>query len=186
MKHVERADVRDFIETNHYSNSINGCIADYCFALYNPVGEMIGAMFYGRMAMANQWKRFSDKPENVIELRRLCCIDDTPRNTESFFIGKTIKMLRKLWCKNGVIVSYADKEYGHAGTIYKASNFKMIGEVKGAKVIYWNGKRYHDKTIRTKYKGELKPFAKRVKEALDSGEAYYKNTAGKYTYVYNL
>ena len=83
-------------------------------------------------------------------------------------------------------MSYADKEYGHEGTIYKASNFKMVGEIKGAKVIYWNGKRYHDKTIRTKYKGELKPFAKRVKAALESGEAYYKKTAGKYTYVYHL
>ena len=142
-------------------------------------------MFYGRMAMANQWKKFSDKPENVIELRRLCCIDDTPKNTESYFIGATLRQLKKDWGE-GVVVSYADKEHGHSGIIYKASNFKMVGEIKGAKVIYWDGKRYHDKTIRTKYKGELKPFAKRVKDALESGEAYYKKTAGKYTYVYDL
>jgi hypothetical protein len=186
VKHLKRHDVRDFIESNHYSKSINGCIADYCFGLFNKDGVMVGAMFYGRMAMANQWKRFSDNPDNVIELRRLCCIDSTPKNAESFFIGKTLRMLRKLWRKNGVVVSYADKEYNHEGTIYKASNFKMIGEVKGAKVIYWNGKRYHDKTIRTKYKGELKPFAKRVKHALESGDAFYKTTAGKYTYIYNL
>ena len=87
---------------------------------------------------------------------------------------------------NGVVVSYADKEYGHKGIIYKASNFKMIGEIKGARVIYWNGRRYHDKTIRTKYKGKLKPFAKRVKDALESGDAHYKKTAGKYTYTYSL
>lgn len=86
----------------------------------------------------------------------------------------------------GVVVSYADKEYGHQGTIYKASNFKMVGKIKGAKVIIYNGKQYHDKTIRTKYKGELKPFAKRIKEALDNGDAYYKKTAGKVTYVYFL
>ncbi len=42
---VERKDVRDFIETYHYSGNINGCIADCCFALYNPDGEMVGAMF---------------------------------------------------------------------------------------------------------------------------------------------
>tara|TARA_Y100001956_G_scaffold19911_1_gene19576 strand:- start:879 stop:1457 length:579 start_codon:yes stop_codon:yes gene_type:complete len=185
VKHVERKEIRDFVETWHYSKSINGCIADYCFALYNPEHEMVGAMFYGRMAMANQWKRFSDKPDNVIELRRLCCIDNTPKNTESYFIGKSLKMLRKLWGK-GVVVSYADKEYGHLGTIYKASNFKSVGDIKGAKVIMYNGKRYHDKTIRTKYKGELKPFAKRIKEALENGEAYYKTTAGKITYTYQL
>ena len=33
---------------------------------------------------------------------------------------------------------------------------------------------------------ELKPFAKKIKDALDSGDAYYKNTAGKYTFVYKL
>lgn len=185
VSRVERGEIRDFIEKWHYSGSINGCIADYCYALYNPAGQMMGAMFFGRMAMANQWKRFSDTADNVIELRRLCCVDDTPRNSESFFIGKSLRLLKKEWGK-GFVVSYADKEYGHGGTIYKASNFKMIGEIKGAKVIWWNGKRYHDKTIRTKYKGELKPFAQRVKNALDNGEAFYKKTAGKFTYLYEI
>jgi hypothetical protein len=146
---------------------------------------MIGAMFYGRMAMANQWKRFSDNESDVIELRRLCCIDDTPKNTESFFIGSTLRWLKKNTDKK-IVVSYADEEYGHTGIIYKASNFKLEGKRKGAKVIIFNGKKYHDKTIRTKYKGELKPFAKRIKEALENGEAIYKNTSGKFCYVYNL
>lgn len=182
---VDRSEVRDFIERYHYSGSINGCIADYCYALYDG-DVMKGAMFFGRMAMANQWRRFSDDSSaSVIELRRLCCIDDTPKNTESYFIGKALRLLKRDWRK-GIVVSYADKEYGHSGVIYKASNFKMVGEIKGAKVIMWNGKRYHDKTIRTKYKGELKPFAKRVKDALESGEAFYKKTAGKYTYVYDM
>lgn len=185
VKLVDRKTVRDFIEKWHYSTSINGCIADYCYALFKPCGEMAGAMFFGRMAMANQWRRFSDSEKGVIELRRLCCIDDTPKNTESYFIGRALRLLKKDWGK-GVVVSYADKEHGHSGTIYKASNFKMIGEIKGAKVIMWGDKRYHDKTIRTKYKGELKPFAKRVKEALECGDAFYKKTAGKYTYTYAL
>ena len=90
VKRVLRSDVRGFIEANHYSGNINGCIADYCYALYDN-DKMIGAMFYGRMAMANQWKRFSDSEINVIELRRLCCVDDTPKNTESYFIGKSLR-----------------------------------------------------------------------------------------------
>lgn len=185
VQRVSRQDVSSFIESNHYSGNINGCISDFCYALYDTTGEMKGALFYGRMAMANQWKRFSDNPDNVIELRRLCCVDDTPKNTESYFIGKSLRLLESDWMK-GIVVSYADKEYGHNGTIYKASNFTMVGEVAGAKVIIYNGKQYHDKAIRTKYKGQLKPFAKRIKDALDSGDAYYKKTAGKYTYIYQL
>jgi len=61
-----------------------------------------------------------------------------------------------------------------------------LGEQKGAKVIIYNGKRYHDKAIRTKYKGELKPFAIKIKNALETGEAFYKQTAGKITFVYKL
>ena len=54
------------------------------------------------------------------------------------------------------------------------------------KVIVYNNKIYHDKTIRTKYKGKLKPYAKKIKEALDNGRAYYKDTLGKKIYIYEL
>ncbi len=185
VKHVNRSDISDFIEKNHYSGSINGCISDYCFGLYDTNHELIGAMFYGRMAMANQYKRFSDDSNKVIELRRLCCVDNTPKNTESFFIGKTLKMMKKLW-GTGIVVSYADKEYNHSGIIYKATNFTLDREISGAKVIIYNGKRYHDKAIRTKYKGELKPFAKKLKEALENGDAYYVKTKGKFCFTYEI
>ena len=186
VKRTERGDISDFIETHHYSHSINGCISDYCFALYNEVNTMVGAMFYGRMAMHNQWRKFAEVATDVIELRRLVCIDDTPKNTESYFIGATLRMMKNEWNLNGVVVSYADKEYGHSGIIYKASNFKQTAITAGAKVIIFEGKRYHDKAIRTKYKGELKPFAKRLKLALEEGRATYKHTAGKITYIYKL
>ena len=54
------------------------------------------------------------------------------------------------------------------------------------KDIEFNGKLYHDKAIRTKYKGELKPFAQRLVDALLSGLAVYKTTKGKHTYTYKL
>ena len=69
-------------------------MSDYCFKLLRG-DELIGAMIYGRLAMANQWKKYSDKIDDVIELRRLCCIDDTPCNTESYFIGRTLRWLKQ-------------------------------------------------------------------------------------------
>jgi hypothetical protein len=117
--------------------------------------------------------------------KRLCCIDDTPKNTESYFIGKTLRWLKKNTDIKRVI-SYADMTYNHEGTIYKASNFKHCGMTAKGRVIMYQGKRYHDKTIRTKYKGELKPFAKKVKEALETGEAEYVKTQGKHIYIYEF
>lgn len=181
---ASRSEVRDFIEEHHYSGNINGCIADYCFTLKDG-GRLIGALFYGRMAMANQWRRFSESEEGVIELRRLVCIDETPKNTESYFIGRTLRWLKRN-TNIHTVVSYADTEFGHTGVVYKASNFECLGLSKGAKVIMYQGRRYHDKTIRTKYKGALKPFAVKIKHALEDGSAFYKDTAGKLTYVFEL
>ena len=185
VKLVERKQIRDFIETYHYSQNINGTIADYCFALYDKyTDEMVGAMFYGRMAMANQYRKYGERDE-VTELRRLVLIDDTPKNTESFFIGYTLRWLSKN-TNIKTVVSYADPNYGHSGIIYRATNFTHVGMTSPGRVIMYKGKKYHDKTIRTKYKGELKPFAKEVKEALDTGEAYYKKQLPKHIYVYKF
>jgi len=180
----ERNEIRDFIETWHYSKNINGLISDYCFKLLD--GEtIIGGMIYGRIAMAGVWKKYNENESELTELRRLCCIDDTPKNTESYFIGHTLRWLKKN-TKIKRVVSYADTTYNHEGTIYKASNFKHCGMTAKGKVIMYQGKRYHDKTIRTKYKGELKPFAKRIKEALVTGEAEYVRTKGKHIYIYDF
>ena len=67
-----------------------------------------------------------------------------------------------------------------------ATNFKHVGFTPGGRVIMYQGKRYHDKTIRTKYNGRLKPFAQRIKDALETGEAYYTKTKGKHIYYYSL
>jgi len=180
----ERKEVRDFIEKWHYSHSINGLNTSYCFKLtYND--KIIGAMLYGRLAMAGVWKKYADSVDDVIELRRLCCIDDTPSNTESFFIGNTLRWLRDN-TDIKMVVSYADPYYNHEGIIYKASNFYHAGFTAKGRVIDYNGRLYHDKAIRTKYKGKLKPYAQKLKDALDNGKAKYVNTPGKHIYLYEL
>jgi len=180
----QRKEIAGFVEHWHYSKNVNGLISDYCFKLLDG-DDMIGAMIYGRIAMANVWRKYAEKESDLTELRRLCCIDDTPKNTESYFIGHTLRWLKKNTDVKRVI-SYADTTYDHEGTIYKASNFKHYGMTTKGRVIMYNGKRYHDKTIRTKYKGKLKPFAKRVKDALERGDAEYVETKGKHIYIYEL
>lgn len=184
MRHVDRAEVKEFIEKWHYSRSINGLMSSYCFGLYDG-DTMVGAMIYGRLGMANAWKKYGDSIDDVLELRRLVLIDDTPRNSESYFIGHTLRWLKRN-TKVKTIVSYADPNYGHSGVIYRATNFTHVGMTSPGRVIMWNGKKYHDKAIRTKYKGELKPFAKRLRQALADGEASYKKQLPKHIYVLKL
>lgn len=184
VKIVHRSLITKFIETWHYSQNINGVKAKYCFALYNN-DKIIGACIFAGMAMAGQWKKYGNTEDEVIELRRLCCIDDTPKNTESYFISKSIKYLKK-YTNIKTIVSYADPNYGHEGTIYKASNFAYKGRTSKTKVILYNNRKYHDKTIRAKYNKKLKPFAIKIKEALEKGTAKYIEQEGKHIYVMSL
>jgi len=181
----ERNKISDFVEHWHYSKNVNGLTIDYCFKLEDEEGNLIGAMIYGKIAMANVWKKYADKEKDLIELKRLCCIDNTPKNTESYFIGYTLRWLKKN-TEIKRVISYADTTYSHEGTIYKASNFKHHGMTATGKVIMYDGKRYHDRAIRTKYKGKLKPFASKLKDAVETGEAKYVDTLGKHIYIYEL
>jgi hypothetical protein len=180
-----RNEIKRFVELHHYSQSVNGIKSDFCFKMISKDGYIWGAAIYGQLAMANQWKRFADSSKKVIELRRFCCVDEAPTNSESFFIGQTLRWLRKN-TEIEVVVSYADAEQNHEGVIYRASNWQYLDFRKGAPVIVWNGKRYHDKSLRTKYKGRLKPFAQNLKTALETGDAKYIPTKGKHTFIYYL
>ena len=176
--------VRDFIETWHYSKSVNGLRISHVFGLYCD-STLIGAMIYGPLGMANAWRKYGESESDVIELRTPCCIDATPKCTESYFIGKTQRWLKKN-TNYKIIVSYADAFHGHRGTIYRATNFKYEGLTSPGRLIRYGDKTYHDKAIRTKYKNKLKPFAQKLRDALESGDAYYVNTPGKHIYTFKL
>ena len=181
--------VRDFVETWHYSENVNGLRISNVFGLFYQ-DNLIGAMIYGPLGMANTWKKYADSEDEIIELRRLCCIDNTPRNTESYFIGKTLRWLKKN-TNYKIVISYADTFHNHEGTIYKASNFEYHGLTAKGRVIEFENKTYHDKCIRTYHidkhgNKKLKPFAQRVKDALENGKAKYVETPGKHIYIYKL
>ena len=184
VEYINRKSLVSFIEKHHYSHNVNGIQSYHHFGLYTEgnfgLPRMIGAMMYGQIGMAGVWKKYVDNEADLIELRRLCCIDDTPKNTESYFIGYTLRWLRDN-TKVKKVISYADETYNHRGVIYKASNFKHLGMTKNGKVIVYKNKLYHDKTIRTK-----KPYAERIKTALDNGTAHYRDTLGKHIYMYEL
>jgi hypothetical protein len=181
--------IRDFVQKWHYSKNVNGISHTHCFGMFCD-GTLIGGMIFGKLGMANVWKKYAEKEEDILELRRLCLIDDTPKNAESYFIGWALRWLKR---NTGVkiIISYSDEEWNHIGTIYKAANFQYVGMSSGGRVIHWEGRRYHDKSIRTYYTDKwgdkrLKPFAQNLIQKLESGEAEWKETGGKRIWIYRL
>lgn len=183
---VKADDIKSFIEKWHYSGSIKGVSTQYCFGLYSN-DVLIGAIIYGYPAMPSVWKKYSNKKESLLELRRLCCIDDTPKNTESYFIAKTLRWLKKN-TEIKKIISYSDLTYGHEGVVYKASNFKKVGETKPCRVIkdVKTGKIYHDRVLRSKKSNIKKPVAMKLEYMLETGKAVYVKTGKKNIYIYEV
>lgn len=180
---TDRKNIKGFIETHHYSHNINGVKSTFCFELTHGK-NIVGAMLLGEPATRGVSEHYGKK-EKVIEIRRLVCIDDTPKNTESFFIGFVMRWLRKN-TNYEIVLSYSDLEYGHEGIIYKASNFRFVGTIPGAVKILWRGKLYHDRSMRVKYKGQFKPFAQKLRDAYNSGQTQNITTKGKNVWVYKL
>jgi hypothetical protein len=178
--------VRKFIEENHYSHNINGVTITQCFAvLYN--NRIVGGAIYG-LVSTTAWKKFSDDTYKVLELRRFVLSDGCGKTSESYVISKTLKWIKQNLPNVDTIVSYADPEYNHTGTIYRASNFEYLGLGKSTKVFYdtETGKTYHPRTLSTKYKGDYQPFVKRLKEKEKNGLLKIINRSGKHCFIYKL
>ena len=180
--------VKPFIEKWHYSHSVRGLHISYCFTLFSPDGpfglpRMIGAMIYGTPAMPDVSKKYHpDNPDIVLELNRLCCIDDTLKNTESYFIGQTFKWIKKN-TNFRIILSFADPAQGHTGTIYKATNFIHTGMTDSAKALFVDGERYHQRML-TKRCPKGDEIRKRIKDGDDRIET--KMLPPKHIYVKSL
>ena len=142
--------VRKFLKKWHYSDYVN-IQANHTFCLFKngkfDIPEMIGVCIYTRPAGPSAGQTYyPEAPDKVLELRRLCLIDDTPKNAESFFVGRTLRWLRQ---NTGweFVISYADEEQGHKGVIYKASNFKSLGKTSPGKKLEVDGKSFHIRTL---------------------------------------
>lgn len=179
-------EVRQFIEDNHYSKSINGVKITQCFKVTYD-GLLVGAVLFGQLS-TTAWKKFGDSEREVLELRRLVLLDECGKNSESRAIGWCLRWIKKNLSEVKIIVSYADPMHGHSGVIYRASNFKMIGKTPDDKGFYdpENGKTYHSRAMRTKYKGDYKPFVKRLRAKLEAGLLDTVILKGKFCYTYEV
>lgn len=180
------SEVRAFIEERHYSRSVNGVKVAQCFSVTHQ-GALVGALLFGALS-TTAWKRFADSEEKVLELRRLVLLDEAGRNSESRVVGWSLRWIRNNLRSVQVVVSYADPAHGHEGVIYRASNFTHDG-MTPTDVGFLDpttGRTYHSRALRTKYKGEFKPFVKRLRAMHDFGELKQVALPGKHRYVYRL
>ena len=188
VEYINRKALTSFIEKHHYSHNVNGVQSLYHFGLYREgnfgLPTMIGAMMYAHPSMPATAAKYNPiNPDKCLELRRLVCIDDTPKNTESYFIGKTLRWLKQNTDME-VIVSFADQHYGHSGIIYKATNFEYYGETAKGSILMVDGKEMHSRSL-----NQLdRPYGRELNRRYKAGDEniFWKRTKPKHIYVYYL
>ena len=108
------------VVTNHYLHRRPPI--SHAFGIYAGA-SLMGVVTYGTPASRHlQKSACPEQPDAVIELNRLWLDDELPRNSESWFVSRTLKMLPPR-----IVVSYADPLFGHFGYIYRALNFHYAG-----------------------------------------------------------
>ena len=188
VEQIPRKSIVSFIEKHHYSHNVNGVQSIYHFGLFREgnfgLPTMIGAMMYAYPSMPSTAAKYNPiNPNRCLELRRLVCVDDTLKNTESYFIGQTFKWLKE-YTDMEVIVSFADTHYGHDGVIYKATNFEYLGETSKGQVLMVDGKEMHSRSMNQR----KRPYSREIKRRYDSGDEniFFKDRSPKKIYVYYL
>lgn len=112
---------KEFIIEHHYSHGCHN--GPMCWGLFRE-DNLIGVIAFATPGSENVRRSLfgRDHVNKVTELHRLVILDETPTNTESWFIGKALKELKALKPMLWGVVSFADSTEGHVGTIYQATN----------------------------------------------------------------
>ncbi|WP_441253655.1 hypothetical protein [Bradyrhizobium sp. 613_E4_N2_2] len=156
VRHVTRPEYEWLLLEHHYAKRVPSI--SHAFGLFDG-DRIIGVVTFGVPASRQvQTGACPTAPSSVIELNRLCVLDEAPRNTESWFIARALRMLPPY-----IVVSYADTIQGHMGFVYRAANFNYAGwtdmDRKTARYDYV----VPGKHSRDAFRGEKPQFTEKVR-----------------------
>lgn len=162
----------------HYAKSVPS--VQYGFNVYNNNDEWCGVICYGGGATPNIGKPFGLMQGEILELVRVAL--NGKQETTSECVAASLRELHKIDPILKMVVSYADLDQDHAGTIYQATNWIYLGKMnsgsRGAFII--NGKKTHPRTIGSM--GGVQSI-KWVREHIDPNATEFF-TKGKHRYIF--
>lgn len=146
VKEVSNLVAQEIVVKSHYLHRKAPC--SQAFGLFDEDNNLRGVVMYGTPSSSPLRAGIAGKEQshNVMELTRLWIDDETPKNSESFLIGNSIK-----YCSKEIIVSFADTAQNHLGIVYQATNWIYTG--LSAKRTDWavDGIEKHGHTWADKY-----------------------------------
>lgn len=123
------SDIFDAMVRKHYLKGANKNI-NIKFGIFAN-DKMIGIAAYGPPTYNLIAKQLNLSSDEVFELRRFYTEESHIYNLESQALTMANEELRDVKPNIKVIVTYADPQQGHLGTLYQATNAKYLGKGKG-------------------------------------------------------
>lgn len=114
---------RDVLVKHHYLHSYPG---GWSLPLVDPEHGGVAVFVIPRQHVCNF---LFGRPVRLLELSRLWSLDGSDPNYLSTFLARCIRGIRETRAADA-LVSYADPEVGHTGTIYQATNWTYMGRTK--------------------------------------------------------
>lgn len=124
VRRVPVKEIRRAIVTGHYSGVMPDATQD-AFGAYQHE-KLIAAVAYGPGGNSKTLSAIIEGIDNTSgrELIRLWVHPDAPKNTASYTVSRSLKLLPE---EVELVVSFADSGQNHAGYVYQALNFYYLG-----------------------------------------------------------
>lgn len=137
-------------ETWHYSKCLPSSMQKRVAIGAWEDEKFVGVVVFGHGANPSIGKPYNLTINECVELTRIALMK-SHRTPVSKIMSIALKFLTKSNPKLKLVVSYADTGQGHHGGIYQATNWIYEGISKGVPRIFFNGKDWHAKALRTSF-----------------------------------
>lgn len=170
VKVIPSSIANPFMKAHHYSGKVVNNSNLHFGAFLD--GQLHGVLSYGPsldkskiigLVSGTGWNEF-------LELNRMAFDEYLPRNSESYCIAKTLRMIKKNAPQIKWVISFADGCSCGDGTIYRASNF-VLTDIKENKniCVLPSGEKVHKMTLESSPNKPRKELG---------GKSYFQITGG--------
>lgn len=169
----------------HYAKRLPA--SSIAYNVYNDNNEWCGVIIYGRGANPNAGVKYKLCNGEYMELVRVAL--NGKQECTSKAVAISLRLLKKENPILKLVISYADIDQNHYGTIYQATNWVYCGESKtgGIRAYLINGKEVHTKTAKDKVYKYFKEFSiENLKKVYNTNNISEVGTKGKRLYLMPL
>ena len=165
----------------HYAKVVPS--SPYAYNVYNADGIWCGVVIFGPGASPNLGVSVGLKQGEYLELVRVALNGNQPCTSE--VVAACLRQVHRDAPEVKIIISFADKDQNHFGTIYQATNWIYLGTVNEGLLAAFiiHGKRMHRKSVHSH--GWVQSIGWLREHVDPDAREYFTKGKRKYIYVFD-